>query len=315
METYAGIDLGGTYIKGGIVSHSGELLEEMQIPTEADGGPAHVLDRMALLVRNLMDAGKGRAVTGVGIGVPGQVIVDQGLLVEAPNLPCWENVYVAEEMEERLHIPAILDNDANVAALGEYSYGAGRGSTHMLMVTLGTGVGGGLILNGEVFRGASGGAGEFGHMIIKRDGARCGCGRKGCVEAYVGTQGILRLLREHLEAGEASPLAGRDPNGITPRDISEAAEKGDMTARSVLREAGEWLGVGIGSVANLLNIDRVVIGGGVAAAGALIFEPALAKVKETALKVSGSDITVLPAGLGNRAGLTGAARLAMNLRI
>lgn len=312
MEPFVGIDLGGTFIKGGLVGASGEILEELQIPTEADGGPAHVLDRMALLVRNLMETG-GSSIRAVGIGVPGQVIIDKGLLVEAPNLPCWENVYVAEEMEMRLHIPAILDNDANVAALGEYSYGAGRGSRNMLMVTLGTGVGGGLILNGEVYRGASGGAGEFGHMIIARDGALCGCGRRGCVEAYVGTGGILRILQEHLQADEPSVLIDFDPKTITPKDISKAAEKGDAIARSVLKEAGEWLGVGIGSVANLLNIDRAVIGGGVAAAGAFILDPAAAMTKRTALKVSGGDLSVVPAQLGNAAGLAGAARLAMDL--
>ena len=311
MNVYAGIDLGGTFIKGGVVNDSGEILDMEQIPTEAEGGPAHVIDRIAMLVKKLSSASRKNPLAGVGVGVPGQVITDKGLLVEAPNLPCWENIFVAEELEARLHLPAYLGNDANVAALGEFWYGAGQGSTHMLMVTLGTGVGGGLILNGKIFRGASGGAGEFGHMVISRDGARCTCGRRGCVEAYVGTAGIMRALKEGLDSDESSPLADRDFSTLTPRDISEAAGKGDKTAAAVLANAGAWLGVGIGSVANLLNIDRVVVGGGVAAAGHLLLEPAAEKCRETALKVSYSDLTIVPAALGNRAGLAGAARLAM----
>lgn len=308
-KLYAGIDLGGTDIKGGLVEDSGRIIDEERIPTEAGKGPSHVLERMVKIITVLRERNADREVAGAGVGVPGQVLVEEGLLVEAPNLKDWHNIHVADEMQKRLDIPVIVDNDANVAALGEYRYGAGKGCRNMLMVTLGTGVGGGLILNGEVYRGAAGGAGEFGHIVVRRGGAVCTCGRRGCVEAYVGSGGILRILREKLDAGEESLLRDRDTDILTPKDISRAAEQGDRTARRVLAEAGEWLSVGIGSVANLLNIERAVIGGGVSAAGDLILKPLQEALPETALKVSLDSLEVVPAQLGNKAGLAGAASL------
>ncbi len=310
-EVYAGIDLGGTDIKGGLVTTHGEIRARDTLPTQAELGPAGVLDRMASLVDMLQKKYPDGNVKAVGIGVPGQVIVKKGLLVEAPNLPGWNNILVAEEMFKRIGIPVFLDNDANMAGLGEYSYGAGKGCREMLMVTLGTGVGGGLILSGTVYRGASGGAGEFGHMIVCRDGELCTCGRKGCLEAYIGTRGILRTLREKLVVEESS-LGDIPPEEVTPRDISRAAEAGDKTAKAVLEEAGRWLGVAVGSVANLLNLERAVIGGGVAAAGEFILSPAREAAAETTLKVSRAALEIVPASLGNAAGLCGAARLAMD---
>jgi len=310
-KLYAGIDIGGTDIKCGLVSKAGEIVDRAKIPTEASRGADYVCNKMADLLKEMQNSNPNYTIAGVGIGVPGQVIVNQGLLVEAPNLAGWKNIYVGREMEKRLNLPVILDNDANVAALGEYVFGAGRGCREMLMVTLGTGVGGGFILDGKLYRGASGGAGEFGHIIICHDGAKCSCGRRGCVEAYVGTKGLLRNLYEQLDSGNSSSLSTHIRNSLSPKDISQAANSGDKVAIEVLAEAGKWLGVAIGSVANLLNLERVVVGGGVAGAGDFILEPARQQIANTALKVSYADIEVIPAKLGNEAGLTGAACLIM----
>ena len=306
-----GIDLGGTDIKGGLVSAAGEIVREACISTEKEQGAAHVLDRMAELVRSLREQATS-PVAGVGIGIPGQVLVEEGLLVEAPNLQCLENHFVAKEMTRRIGLPVVLDNDANVAALGEYAFGAGRGARHMLMVTLGTGVGGGLILDGRLFRGAKGGAGEFGHMVVEADGESCGCGRQGCVEAYVGTWGLLRSVERRLKMKGVSTLSEIPPEDRKPKHISEAAEAGDALAQAVLTQAGHMLGVALGSVANLLNLERIVVGGGVAGAGERLLGPARVALSETMLKVSADTVSLVPAELGNRAGLVGAAKLAMD---
>jgi glucokinase len=312
QELFAGVDLGGTNIKSGLVSRDGEIRIEKNIPSETEGGVHHVLDRMAACVKDsIREAGEGFTVCGVGVGVAGLVEFDKGILHEAPNLPGWIRVPVKEELEKRLEMSVLVENDANAAALGEYAYGAGKGVTEMLMVTLGTGVGGGLVLRGRVYHGAIGAAGEFGHMTIQFNGPLCGCGRRGCVEAFVGKQGILRSVREKLESGRKSLLCEINPSKRTPKDVSEAALHDDAVAMEVLAEAGMHLGVGIGNVANLLNIQRAVVGGGVAKAGEYILGPARKSLQSVALETAARWIEVVPAVLGDKAGLVGAAHLAM----
>ncbi len=307
-----GIDLGGTNIKAGIVTDSGEILMEKTVDTEAEGGPAHVLERIAGLVKELAASCEtGATIERFGIGVPGQVDMASGVVFEAPNLPGWKKIAVYQELEKRIRLRASVDNDANLAALGEYAFGAGKGGGDMLMVTLGTGVGGGLILGGKVFRGTAGGAGEFGHMVIRMDGPLCNCGRRGCVEAFVGTRGILAKVRELLDSGRHSLLSEISEEEWSPRLIGDAAGRGDAVAIEVFRAVGDALGVGIGSVANLLNIERAVVGGGVAYAGDIVLGPAREAAERTSLAVSRNTLQVVAARLGNRAGFIGAARLAM----
>ena len=308
-----GVDLGGTNIKAGIVDANGHVLSRDEIKTEADRGVEHVLDRIAKLVQDLSGRVKTKdPVRGVGIGVPGQVDWDRGVVEEAPNLPGWVHVDVRGLLGKRLKLPVFVDNDANAAGLAEYAFGSGQGSRDMFLTTLGTGVGGGLVLGGEVYRGAKGGAGEFGHMCIQMDGPECGCGRRGCVEAYVGTKGILRSIQEKLEEGRSSLLAKIPPSQRTPRHVCEAADKGDKVAAEVFRDVGYCLGVGFGNVANLLNVERIVVGGGVAKAGHWILDPAREGLAKTALALSASTVTVVQGSLGSDSGFLGAARLAMD---
>ncbi|MFC1501892.1 ROK family protein [bacterium] len=312
-KLFAGIDLGGTNIKSGLVSRDGDIQLEKNVPSETEGGVHHVLDRMAACVKDTMrELGEGITVKGVGVGVAGLVEYEKGLLHEAPNLPGWSKVPVKAELEKRLKMDVFVDNDANLAALGEYAFGAGQGITEMLMVTLGTGVGGGLILRGEIYHGAIGAAGEFGHITVQLDGPVCGCGRRGCVEAFVGTQGILRSVQEKLDSGRKSLLEEIDPGQRTPKDVSRAARNDDAVAIEVLAEVGTYLGAGMGNVANLLNIQRVVVGGGVAKAGDFILKPARKGLQRVALETSAKSIEVVPAMLGTKAGLVGAARMAMD---
>lgn len=314
MKLFAGIDLGGTNIKSGLLSRDGKVILEKSVPSEVNGGVNHVLDRMADCVKDsVREAGEGITLQGVGVGVAGLVEFEQGILHEAPNLSGWRMVPVKTEMEKRLGMPVLVENDANAAALGEYAYGAGQGAGEMLMVTLGTGVGGGLILRGKVYHGGIGAAGEFGHMTIQFNGPLCACGRRGCVEAFVGIKGILRNVQEKLKSGRPSLLRTIDSKKRTPKDVSAAALKNDELAVEVLAETGTYLGIGLGNVANLLNIQRVVVGGGVAKAGHFLLEPAMKSLKYTALKTAAEHIELVEARLGENAGMIGAAYLAMTM--
>jgi glucokinase len=308
---YIGMDLGGTNIKAGLVTGDGKILEEREVATEVQGGVDHVLNRMAEVIRGLARTSGQVKVKGAGVGLAGQINVKRGIYHSGPNFPGWSNVPVASELEKRADVPVVIDNDANLAALGEYAFGAGRGVTEMLMVTLGTGVGGGLILNGQLYHGASDAAGEVGHTSIHPDGPVCACGRRGCLEAYVGTRGILCRLKEKLDSGAETVLRQKAYNSIAPKDIGMAAEKGDRIAAEVLQETGDILGFGLANFADILNIERIVVGGGVANAGDLILQPAREALQREALKVVGDACTIVKAELGNTAGLVGAARAAM----
>ena len=178
-EMFIGIDLGGTNIKGGLVNSEGNILEEKTVPTEVNSGVEHVLSRMADVIRYLVKSAGKIPILGAGIGFPGQINVKKGLYHEGPNFPGWVNIPVVFELEKRVGIPVVIDNDANLAALGEYAYGGGKGVTEMILITLGTGVGGGIILNGQLYHGISDAAGEIGHTSINMEGPLCACGRRG----------------------------------------------------------------------------------------------------------------------------------------
>jgi len=310
---FIGIDIGGTNTKGGLVSRDGTIVAEKTIPTGAFKPAEYTLNQVVSLIHELTRMAEGSGlVTGIGIGAAGQVDFESGIYIEGPNVPNWKNIRVALEIEKIVNKPVILDNDAHLAALGEYTYGAGRGVSNMLMVTIGTGVGGGLILDGRLYRGKKYTAGEFGHTTIRYDGPVCACGRKGCVEAFIGKQAILKRVQEKLVLDRTSLLHRIPADEMEPRHVGEAAAQGDEIARNILRETGEFLGIGLANVANLLNIEKAVIGGGVSYAGEWIFQSARERLAKEALKVPRETIQVVHAALGNKAGLTGAAHLAMD---
>lgn len=307
---YAGVDVGGTFVKIGLVAKEGKILNQTQIPTEAEKPAEEMLKRAAKTIRQLVEGQSNCELRAAGIGTAGSVHVEKGILYEAPNMPNWKDVPIGEILSNALGVPVFVDNDANAAAWGEYGYGAGRGSQYMLLVTLGTGVGGGLVLDGKPYRGAIDAGGEFGHTSIDYEGWICSCGCKGCVEAYVGTKGILRQVREGLESCPDSLLAEIDPDKIMPVDVSQAADQGDILALRVLEQTGIYLGYGLANAVNLLNIQRVVVGGGVARAGDKILKPAFKSMQANSLRVLGEIVDLVPAQLSNSAGLVGAAWLA-----
>jgi len=314
-DCFVGIDLGGTTIRTGVVDRAGGSLSRVIVETNAQGGYASVVERLAGSVRQAArEAGvEVSEVGGVGVGAPGVMNRAEGMVLFSPNLPGWDDVPLSRDVSAALGRPVVLENDANAAAWGEFWVGAGRDVDSMVMLTLGTGVGGGIVLFGDLWHGAHDCAAEIGHMIIREGGRRCGCGRQGCLEAYGSVTAMVGRLTEAVEAGEASSLADavRAGGPLTGRDVYEAAVAGDALADRVMRETGRYLGVGIVNICHVLNPARVVLTGGMTAAGDRILEPIRATVREMAFDVPAARTEIVFAALGEDAGYIGAAGRAL----
>lgn len=307
-----GVDIGGTSIKIGVVDTlTGSILQSTSFPTPHS--PArNFAQSLAEFVRIAI---RGREVSSaIGIGVPGAMNAERTLVRNPPNFPGWKEEPLAAYIREALpeFSSVVMDNDAKVATLAEARFGAGRGESHFLLVTLGTGVGGGIWADNAIFRGATGGAGEFGHVTIDGNGDLCGCGAKGCVEAYIGrSYFISRSRRRYLDERPDTPLAELfDSNTCEPEDIARFAASGDAFSRSVLAEAGVMLGIACSSVAKLLDISLFIVGGGIAQAGDLVFASARSGLRSNVFAHQRDLVRLVPATLGPSAGVIGAALIA-----
>jgi glucokinase len=304
-----GLDVGGTKIEAARVGDDGSILAVERVPSPAtDQG--RLLEAAVEAARAVLT----NDVAAVGIGAAGLVESATGILTYAPNL-AWRNVRLAEHIGGALGVPALADNDATVAAWGEYRMGAGRGSRHMLLVTVGTGLGGGIVTDGRIYRGAHGFAAEVGHIIVEPGGPLCGCGNRGCLEQVASGQAIERAGREAAERYPHSGiarLAEGVPDRVTGSIVTRAAQDGDDTARAILAKVGRRLGEGIAGLVNVLDPEIVVVGGGAVAAGDLLLEPARrAFVAAVEAPDARPAVPIVPAGLGNDAGVVGAALLAL----
>jgi glucokinase len=309
-----GVDVGGTTIKVGVVAADGSILYNNKFPTRAGEGPKKVIRQIHLAVQDALQHTDGRRVDGVGVGCPG-VVDDDGVVKAPPNFADWNEVPIKVELEKLFPALAIkVENDANAAAIAESKFGAGVQHANFFFVIWGTGVGGGIILNHRIFRGPTGGAGEFGHVTIDYNGPQCNCGNLGCIEAYIGQRYLSQRTVERLKARHDSKilqLVGGDFSKIEPVYISQAAHEGDALAREILIEAGELLGVALAGVMNIMDLRVSIIGGGISAAGDFVMEAVQDSVVRHVLKPLRKDIRVLSAQLGNEAGLLGAAGLVM----
>lgn len=316
MSLYAvGIDLGGTYIKAALVQRGVGIVRETALGTEADRGPAHVISRIASAILEMRTAAPGGAIVGVGLGAPGVINWERTTLSYPPNFSGWISVDVKAALVPYLgaDLPVFVENDANVAALGSAHYGVGMPHDHFIMITLGTGVGGAIIYDNRIFRGATGGAGEIGHMTIDYEGPIDRSGVAGAIEAYLGQRFLSAhaadMLRTRTDSLIHKMSADPDLEDLTPKMLHEAALAGDAGAREVLAWAGHKLGCVLGSVINLLDIRKVVVGGGVAAAGDFILGPARQTVLRYVMPGLRDDVEILLETLGNEAGMLGAAHL------
>jgi glucokinase len=303
-----GIDVGGTKVNAFRVARDGTIVARSSEPT-----PAEDEERTLETMIRLASALRTPDVLAVGVGAAGLVDATDGVLRFAPNL-AWRDVPIAARMRDALELPCQVDNDANVAAYAEYRFGAGRGYRHMLLVTVGTGIGGGIVSDGRLFRGAHGLAAEIGHIIVEPDGPECGCGNRGCWEQVAAGRAIGRLGRQEARKPGSTlrSLGGGDPGKITGRLVTEAAQRGDEAARRIVAEVGRRLGQGIAGLVNVIDPQVVVVGGGAIVAGDLLLEPARVAFREA---VEGPEyrpgVPLVAADLGNDAGAVGAAALAL----
>ena len=313
-----GVDLGGTNIVVGILpmdGGTGEVLALRTVATEAQRGAKFVVDRIVGLIGEAKEevlakyGGTGEDFAGVGIGSPGPLNRKTGTVINTPNLG-WRNFPLRDLIARAVGMPATLDNDANCATYGEWWLGAGRNVDSLVGLTLGTGIGGGIVLNGEIFHGVSDAAGEIGHMTIDSTGRRCKCGNYGCLEAYASGPAIAQRTVEGIEAGTESLLPGLVDGKlehITAATVYEAVVLGDPYANEVMRETAKFLGAGVANIINVLNPEMVVIAGGVTRAGDHLFVPLRAEVRRRAFRSAEEACQIVSGRLSGTAGVIGAA--------
>lgn len=310
MRYIVGVDVGGTNIVVGTVAQDGsEIVGVETVPTMADQGADAVVDRIVEAARRSMARAPGKEIAGVGIGSPGPLDTKTGVVLLTPNLG-WHNMPLRDRVSEALGLPATLDNDANCAVYGEWWRGAARGADYVVGLTIGTGIGGGIVLHGDIYHGASDIAGEIGHMTIDSTGRRCNCGNYGCLEAYASGPQIAARAVEGIEAGADSTLP-RYVEGhlgkVTAQLVYQAAHDGDEYALEVVRDTARLLGAGVASIINIFNPQVVVICGGVTLAGDTLFVPLRSEVKRRAFKPAVDVCRILPGELPGTAGVWGAA--------
>lgn len=304
------IDVGATSAKLALVTRRGRVVIAQIVPTGPRTAPSSFCRIVSAVVRQYRDhaARQGAQVVGLGVGVPGVVDVPQGMVRYMVNMPRWRRVPLRRTLERLTHLPTVVDNDVNVMTWGEYRWGAGRGARSLVCLTLGTGVGGGVVLDGRLWRGWTMSAGEIGHLPLAWDGPRCACGGRACLERYVGNREIVALARRRLAAARRRLRGTAGMSRLTPEDLDRAAALGDPIARAVWREVGEQIGLALTSVVNLINPERIVIGGGIARAGRWLFPAMRATVRRRAMRGAGA-VAIVPARWGAEAGVVGAAAM------
>ncbi|HEY8256466.1 MAG TPA: ROK family protein [Gemmatimonadales bacterium] len=316
MRFVLGIDIGGTNLVVGSVAEDGSALRAFGTePTHAESGATAVVDRLVALAERAIAKTKkeipGAEIAGVGVGAPGPLDTKSGVVLLTPNLG-WVNMPLRQIIHDRLGLETALDNDANCAVLGEWWVGAARGARHAIGITIGTGIGGGLILDGKLYHGASDVAGEIGHTTIDTEGRRCKCGNYGCLEAYASGPNIAMRAVETLQAGADSLLpskVGGDLTKITAQTVYEAAQEGDELALEVVNDTAKFLGAGIANLLNVFNPEVVVVCGGVTLAGDHLFVPLRREVARRAFKPAVQACRIVPGELINTAGVYGAAKV------
>lgn len=313
MKKYIiGIDLGGTKISGAISDKDGRILKITTIETLAAQGPAVVIGRIKDVIRGLMKYAKvtSEEVTGIGIGSPGPLDPKKGIIVDAANLPGFVNMPLVAPIEDEFKIKTYIENDANATALGELWFGAGRGCKNFVYITVSTGVGCGIIINGDIYQGHTYNAGEVGHTTVEPDGPKCNCGNYGCLEALASGPAIARIAKERMAKGEDSML--KSCVKVTAKEVFDAAAKGDKLSGEVVNYCMNYLGIGMANVVALLDPEKIIIGGGVSKAGAVVFDTVRKTIDKRCFKIMAQGVKVVPAELGTDAGVVGAIGIVLS---
>lgn len=311
--TYAiGIDLGGTSIKIGLVNKKGEISDTIETPTLAESNSIDtIFKNLVLAVRELIARNSGKEIRAIGIGSPGAISPEEGRIVTGiANIPILTGYPLAVEIQREMGIPSYIDNDANNAGRGEFLFGAGKGMKDFLMITIGTGIGGAVFVNGELYGGANNYAGEVGHMLIVDNGKYCTCGNFGCWEAYGSATAMITQAKAIVARGYDTKLKKYYPDKLNAKSIVEEAQKGDEAAMEIIVETGKYVGIGIANLINIMNPEAVIIGGGVSLAGDILLSEIKYYAKVNTLPRAWEAVKIVLAKLGNKAGILGSAALA-----
>jgi glucokinase len=313
-----GVDIGGTKIIAAVFDVDGAMLSRIHCLTLGSEGPTRVINRIkSTIIQVIEEAGLKRNQVGcIGIAAAGAIDINRGLVGDSPNIPHWHNIPLRDRLIRSLGGPIFVLNDANAAALAEHRLGAGRGLNNMIYITVSTGIGGGMILDGELYQGTDGSAAEIGHMIIKIGGPICKCGKRGCFEAMASGTAIARMAQRRLRRGEESIMPGLAADNIsevTAQTVADAARRGDALALDVIEEAAGNLGIGVANLVNLMNPQMIIIGGGVSRMGDMLLRPTRRSMKANAIELPARSVRLVRPRLGADAELTGAALYARDM--
>lgn len=308
MGSYAiGVDLGGTNLRAGLVDRDGRVHHKLSIRTDYNADPQMISDQIFKLIHDVIHVSQVKIsdIAGIGLGSPGLIDKRGETIIFSPNLPQWRNIPIKHLIAKRFVVPCVLENDANAAAWGEKWVGAAREASSLVMMTIGTGIGGGIVIENKLWRGANNVAAEIGHMIIKTDGPKCNCGNNGCIEAYASATAMVRRFKELLSSGMPSLL--KDSEEITAKMINDAARQGDKASLDIIKETGQYLGIALVNIMHILNPEMIVLTGGMTGSGKLLMKPIQQVVKQKAFEASYKDTRIVFSQLGNDAGIIGAA--------
>lgn len=303
-----GVDLGGTKIYTALVDLEGNIIKEKTVETLAFEGENAVMGRIIDAINYVIDGTEKNLIKSIGIGSPGPLDVKNGVIIENSNLP-FKNFEIVKTIREAYDLPTYLDNDANVATLGEFMFGAGKGTENMVFITASTGIGGGAVINGKLFRGTTGNALEIGHTIVANEGPRCGCGNIGCAEALGSGTAIGKRAKEAVATNVETSL--KNYENVTSKEVFKEAANGDRVAKNILETSLNYLGIAVANTITNFDPEKVVIGGGVINGGSIVLDTIRRVVGERTLKTFADSCTVEKAVLGGKAGVLGAAALAI----
>ncbi len=313
----AAVDMGATHLSVALGDFSARILEETEVPFHVDVGPEAGIQKADDILKELLQK-RGLStisLSGIGVGVPGPVISDKGMVMAPPIMPGWDRFPIRATLEQKWSTAVTLNNDAELGALGEWAYGAGRGEKNLAFIKVGSGIGAGLIINQQIYGGTTGSAGEIGHLTVEENGPLCACGNHGCLEAFAGGHAIAAQGRKLVASGKRTLLSEKSLDAITARDVVEAARRGDLAAQEIIKRSGKYIGIAIAGLINLINPSTVIIGGGVAQVGDLMTGPIRQAARERSLRASEHRVRITTAMLGRRSSLMGALVQAIHVAI